>query len=285
MTGPRHHELQFVLDLVGRCGERALRWQAAGPKILAVRHKPLGGGPITAADRELNDTIVDALSGAWPDDGVLAEESRADPRWRSTERCWFVDPIDGTREFARGTAGWTVQIGLCEHGRPVLGVVAEPGAGRTSYAVWDDGAWHGEVLRADGSREPLRGSVRDFANMRLIGGKLFPFSRQHAIRRALGVDRSRALSVGSVGVRMTSVARGEADAYVQAPGRTKLWDTCAPSCLVLAAGGRVTDLRGDPLSYRSDSITHTRGVIATGGRHHDAIVERLRPLTDAWLRP
>jgi 3'(2'), 5'-bisphosphate nucleotidase len=284
MTSNRYDaELRFVLDLLGRCAEQALRWQAAGPRILAVRHKPLGGGPITAADRDLNDTIVVALRERWPDDGVLAEESPDDAHWRVADRCWYVDPIDGTREFARGTAGWTVQIGLCVEGRPVLGVVSEPGARRTCFAAFD-GTWRGGRVDNDGSSTALRGGAREFAEIRLIGGKLFPFSRQHAIRRALGVDRSRALSVGSVGVRMTAVARGEADAYVQAPGRTKLWDTCAPSCLVQAAGGRVTDLRGEPLSYRSHSITHPRGVNATGGRHHDEIVQRLRPLTDAWLR-
>jgi 3'(2'), 5'-bisphosphate nucleotidase len=275
-------ELGFVVELLRVCGQQALRWQAGGARILAVRHKPLGGGPITAADREINDTIVNALRDRFPTDGVLAEESEADEIWRTATRCWFVDPIDGTREFARGTAGWTVQVGLTIDGRPVLGVVAEPALGRMCWAAWDD-AWFGAETFADGTSRPLRGAWRELAEIRLIGGKLFPFSRQHAIRRRLGVDRNRALSVGSVGVRMTAVARGEADAYVQAPGRTKLWDTCAPQCLVQAAGGRVTDLRGEPLQFRSSSITHARGVIATGGRHHDAIVERLRPLADAWM--
>lgn len=276
-------ELRFIVDLLQVCGQQALRWQAGGARILAVRHKPLGGGPITAADRELNDTIVNALRDRFPDDGVLAEESEEDDVWRAATRCWFVDPIDGTREFARGTAGWTVQVGLAIEGRPVLGVVAEPALGRLCWAAWD-GDWSGAETFGDGTSRTLRGASRELAEIRLIGGKLFPFSRQHAIRRRLGVDRNRALSVGSVGVRMTAVARGEADAYVQAPGRTKLWDTCAPQCLVQAAGGRVTDLRGEPLQFRSGSITHARGVIATGGRHHDAIVERLRPLTDAWMR-
>ena len=91
------------------------------------------------------------------------------------------------------------------------------------------------------------------------------------------------MSVGSVGVRMTAVARGEADAYVQAPGKTKMWDTCAPLCLVEAAGGRVTDLSGAPLDFRAASVTHPRGVVATASAHHAAILEQLQPLADAWL--
>ena len=113
---------------------------------------------------------------------------------------------------------------------------------------------------------------------------MLPFSRQHAIRRALEVSSTRTASVGSVGVRMTRVARGEADVYVQAPGRTKLWDTCAPAVLVLAAGGRVTDLRGVPLRYRRARVTHHRGVVTATAALHPEVLRRIAPLADAWLR-
>lgn len=277
-------ELDFVKELATRCGDVALRYQAGGPRVLAVRHKPMGGGPITQADREINDHIVAALRSRYPRDGVLAEESPPDENWRNAERCWYVDPIDGTREFARGTDGWTVQIGLAIEGRPVLGVVAEPAAGRMSWAVLDtDEPEHGQ-LDPCGETRPLQVSGHTLDELQLIGGKLFPFSRQHAIRRALDVPAERATSVGSVGVRIASIARGDADAYVQAPGKTKMWDTCAPAVLLQAAGGTITDLRGAPLDYRTEGITHRHGVLATHGPHHREILERLSPLIEAWVR-
>jgi 3'(2'), 5'-bisphosphate nucleotidase len=283
MTAPLQAELDFVKELVQRCGEIALRYQAGGPRILGVRHKPMGGGPITEADKEINDHIVTALTSRFPGDGILAEESPEDESWRTAERCWHVDPIDGTREFARGSAGWTVQVGLCIDGHPVLGVVGEPGHGRLSWAtIVGDDVVHGQVW-GDGSPKPLHVSDRPLSELRLIGGKLFPFSRQHAIRRALDVPGARASSVGSVGVRITSIARGEADAYVQAPGKTKMWDTCGPAALLMAAGGRITDLRGDPLRFRGTTVTHPTGVVATHGHDHEAILAKLAPLVDAWL--
>jgi 3'(2'), 5'-bisphosphate nucleotidase len=276
-------ELDFVLELVARCGEIALRYQAGGPRVLGVRHKPMGGGPITEADTELNDHIVTALHARFPADGILAEESPEDDGWRAAERCWYVDPIDGTREFARGTAGWTVQVGLCIGDSAVLGVVAEPAAGRVSWAIQGSGETvHGQ-RDATGSALPLAVSTRSFGDLRLIGGKLFPFSRQHAIRRALDVPAHRTKSVGSVGVRITTIARGHAEAYVQAPGKTKLWDTCAPAVLLDAAGGRITDLRGRPLEYRSAGVTHARGVVATHGPDHGRVLDKIAPLVDAWL--
>ena len=274
-------ELAFALELLAECGPLALRYQTEGD--LFVEHKPRGEGPVTAADRAVNERIVDGLRKRFPGDAVLAEESPESDAWRDAERCWYVDPIDGTRDYARGRAGWAVQIGLCVDGNPVLGAVGEPAWGRTYWAAKTDGAWRGEEIQQDGDVRTLAVADRARSELRLIGSKLFPFSRGHAIRRALGVARRRTTSVGSVGLRMTAVARGEADAYVQAPGRTKLWDTCAPLCLVEAAGGRVTDLRGAALSFRAPSTAHPRGVVATSGRHHDAILEQLQPLADGWL--
>ncbi len=278
-------ELAFILDLVEACGERAREYFVAGPDFLHMRNKPLGGGPVTRADTELNDRIVAELGKRFPGDAVLAEESddHEEGRWREAERCWHVDPIDGTREFARGNEGWTIQIGLCIAGVPVLGVVHEPASYRMSWAVHHGG--RREAMHRVGSGRPSKMTLSraPMDELRLIGGRIYPLSRQHAIRRALGVTAERATSVGSVGVRMTAIARGDADAYVQAPGHTKTWDTCAPAVLIRAAGGEVTDLGGDPLSYRGPKVTHPTGVVASHGRLHAEILAQLHPLVARWM--
>lgn len=278
-------ELSFVLDLVRGCGERAREYFAAGADFLRMRNKPLGGGPVTRADTELNDHIVAALRERFVDDAILAEESddHEDGRWREASRCWHVDPIDGTREFARGNDGWTIQIGLCIDGVPVLGVVHEPATFRMSWAVHVEGGLSkAEHQVGQGRPTPLSIAPTPLANIRIIGGRIYPLSRQHSIRRALGVTSDRATAVGSVGVRMTSVARSDADVYVQAPGHTKTWDTCAPAVLVRAAGGRVTDLHGRPLGYRGPAVTHPSGVVVAGETLHPEILARLRPLVTRW---
>lgn len=277
-------ELDFVLDLVASCRPIAFGFLAGGPKLLGMRHKPMGGGPITEADRALNERLTTALTERFPDDGILAEESSHEGPWRRSHRTWHIDPIDGTREFARGKRGWTIQVGLTIDGVPVLGVVDEPGAGRTSWAIA-----HGDHRQAmqrigDGPFEPLQPRhASSLEEARIVGGRLYPYSRQHAIRKRLGIPHDRTSSVGSVGVRLARVARGEADLYVQAPGRTKMWDTCGPAVLVHATGGLVTDLRGQPLDYRSTKVTHPRGVLACPKALHQDVLDRLAPLTDRWL--
>lgn len=277
-------ELDFTLDLVRQCGEVAMGYWRSGTKVLGLRQKPLGGGPITVADTEINDRIVEALRGRFPDDGILAEESADDGRWRQPARCWYVDPIDGTREFARGRTGWTIQVGLCIDGEPVLGVVLEPAAGHLSWAVHTPARTLARYRGPDGGERELGPPEHaSMDSLQLIGGRLYPLSRQHAIRRALGVSPDRARGVGSVGVRLASVARGDANVYVQAPGHTKMWDTCAPATLVLAAGGRVTDMLGRPLDFRARAVTHPAGVIAAPAAIHHAILERVTPLANRWL--
>lgn len=277
-------ELAFVLDLVETCGTKAREYFAAGPEFLRMRNKPLGGGPVTRADTELNDAIVEALRERFPGDAIVAEESDdyEGGSWGEAERCWHVDPIDGTREFARGNEGWTIQIGLCIEGRPALGVVHEPASYRMSWAIDGD---EPIAMHRVGSGRPhnLTLSSAQMEALRLIGGRIYPLSRQHSIRRALGITAERAQSVGSVGVRMTAIARGDADVYVQAPGHTKTWDTCAPAVLIRAAGGTVTDLQGEPLSYHGPKVTHPTGVVASHGVLHDQILGRLEPLVTRWL--
>ncbi len=282
-------ERRLAVAVAQQGADIARRFQRGGAQILRLRNKPLGGGPVTAADEAVDTFVVGAIARAFPDDFIVAEESFSDGTWQDGGRCWFVDPIDGTREFARGTPGWTVQLGLCIDGKPVLGVVAEPAHDRLSWAALEDPQastprWLGETITPSGSM-PLRVAARPLDRMRLIGGKMSPFSRQRSIRKALGIAAQRAEAVGSVGVRMASVARGHADCYVQAPGKTKMWDTCPPHALVLAAGGRVTDLRGAPLGFTSLPVTHPGGVVACAAEQHDAVLERLEDLAEAWLGP
>ena len=280
-------ERQLAVSLARVGGDIARGFQRGGARILRLRNKPLGGGPVTAADEAVDAHIVGALREAFPDDPVVAEESWSETPWSRGGRCWFVDPIDGTREFARGTPGWTVQIALCIDGAPVLGVVAEPAHARLSWACLEDPTattprWLGETQTAAGAL-PLQVAARPWEQMRIIGGKLSPFSRQRQVHKALGISADRVRSVGSVGVRMASVARGKADCYVQAPGKTKMWDTCPPLALVLAAGGIVTDLRGAPLDFTAPPVTHPRGVMACAKERHEALLRALEPLADSWL--
>jgi 3'(2'), 5'-bisphosphate nucleotidase len=81
--------------------------------------------------------------------------------------------------------------------------------------------------------------------------------------------------MGSAGLKGAQVAQGSAEAYVDTGHGLKLWDTCAADALVTAAGGRVSDITGAPIDYRGESLACTRGLVASNGLTHQAILTRL----------
>lgn len=271
-------ELGLALDLARSCGALALSYQTGG--LLDTRDKPNDEGPVTRADMEVNARIVAALRAAFPGDDVIAEESDAVVAGKA--RCWYVDPIDGTTEFARGEAEWAVQIGLCVDGEPVLGVVHEAGALRLAWGV----TWAGEQraeLEIDGERTLLTSRDVELTALRLVSSKSHASPRIAEVMRALAIAEDRNLRMGSTGVKMTAVARGLAELYVHPSRGTKLWDSCAPHALLRAAGGRVSDVRGVPLVYDPRHLPNEFGLLATHGPRHDEIVAALAPVVASWF--
>ena len=272
-------ELGLALDLARRCGALALSIQTGGD--MRTRDKADDQGPVTRADTEINARIVAALRAAFPGDDVIAEESDALVAGRA--RCWYVDPIDGTTEFARGESEWAVQIGLCVDGEPVLGVVHEAGAGRLAWGV----CWAGEARAQlqEGDRvAALRPDARDLDALHLVSSKSHASPRIAEVMQALAIPGERNLRIGSTGVKMLALARGLADLYVHPSRGTKLWDVCAPHALLRAAGGAVSDVRGQPLVYDPRHLTNDFGILASHGPQHAAIVAALGPVVARWFR-
>src|SRR5213083_2151965 len=81
---------------------------------------------VTAADREANDLIVRRLAAEFPNDGILAEESRDTERRLTKDRVWLIDPMDGTKNFIQRDGDFAVQIGLAVGGESIAGVVYQP---------------------------------------------------------------------------------------------------------------------------------------------------------------
>ncbi len=241
---------------------------------LGVEHKA-GGEPVSEADLESSALIVRRLGQAFPDDGILSEELPDDPSRLGKSRVWMIDPIDGTRDFLRGEAGYVVMLGLCIEGRPRVGVVVQPVTGTSWMGVVGAGAWK---VTADGTRAPLRVSnVKDAKDIRLVASKSHRSQYYERFRRALGITDE--LALGSVGLKVAMVSEGVRDLYVYPGGQTKIWDSCGPEAILTAAGGRMTDSDGNALCYTSLTLPNPRGLLASNGLVHTqalGAVARLR---------
>ncbi|WP_437756896.1 3'(2'),5'-bisphosphate nucleotidase CysQ family protein [Sorangium sp. So ce1389] len=237
------------------------------------------GDPVTRADREANALICSALEAAFPGEAILAEESvpagdELAARFRQ-ERVFFVDPLDGTREFADRNGEFAVMIGLSVRGRAALGVVVMPTTGEALAGRADEGGGFAFLEAKDGSRRPLRvSSVGAPADAALIVSRSHRPKELEPLVARLGI--TRVVPCGSVGVKIARIATGEVDLYIHGGGGAKLWDSCAPEAVLRGAGGRFTDLSGAPIDYAGPGLKLARGIIASNGALQDAVVAAAR---------
>jgi hypothetical protein len=168
-------------------------------------------------------------------------------------------------------AGYVVMIGLCLDGRPALGVLAHPITGTLWSGVVGQAAWRDQ---ADGTRIPVRTStLAEPVGVRIVVSQSRRSPQIDAFRRALGVTDE--MTIGSVGMKVALVSQGERDLYLYPGEQTKLWDTCGPEAILVAAGGRMSDMDGQPLIYDKADLSNRGGVIASNGPLHDHVIRAL----------
>ena len=260
-------ELARAIELARLAGAEVARMQRGE---LGVEMKA-GNEPVTVADRLASELIVAGLAESFPADPVISEELPAAPGALGAPRYWLVDPIDGTKDFIRGEDGYSVMIGLVCGGKPTVGVVYQPAIDRLFHGT-PDGA---TLVTPDETRPLAVSSVAAAADVRLVASKSHRSRDLDRVKQELGIDNE--LNIGSVGVKMCVIAAGLRDLYVNPAARTKAWDTCAPEAILVPAGGRLSDLFGNPIDYTRE-LAHRRGLVASNGRVHDEVVGKLSTL-------
>jgi 3'(2'), 5'-bisphosphate nucleotidase len=234
----------------------------------------VGDDPVTRADHEANALICDRLQRAFPGVPVVAEES--DPasyaRFGSADAAWFVDPLDGTREFVARNGQFAVMIGLAERGRATLAAIVAPAWDRAFVGVVGDGAWE---VSAGGVFTPIHVSTRA-----TLAGASFVVSRSRTPDRipalVASVGGAPPVPHGSSGLKGVLVATGVHDVYLHPGNAGCRWDACATEALVRAAGGECTTADGTRFDYASGEIDNSRGMVASNGRLHAAVLEALK---------
>jgi histidinol-phosphatase len=245
MVGPVSPDLELALALADAADEISLASFRTG---LAVETKP-DLTPVTEADRAVETELRRLLGESHPEDAVLGEELGTTG---SSPRRWILDPIDGTRNYARGIPVWATLIALEDAGRVRLGVVSAPSLGRRWWAERGQGAFAGAERLHVSSVERVDDAVLSFA-----------------LDRQLPEIASRAWHVRGVGDFWAHmlVAEGAVDAAVDAIG-VAVWDLAAVQVIVEEAGGRFSDLRGES---RIDGATG----VSSNGLLHDEMLAAL----------
>lgn len=236
-----------LLGPVQRAGDLIMRHRACGPAAEAKGD----GSPVTAADRDCETLLLEALKELAPEVPIVAEESAARPKDLDRQRDFFlVDPLDGTKEFLTGQTDFTVNVALVRGGAPVFGLVYAPALALLYVTLARDGAVRARL--APGGRSGLDDLHLEPLHTRALPEALTVLvSRSHlndATRRFLARLRvGETVSAGS-SLKFCRIAEGAADVYPRL-ARTMEWDTAAGDAVLRAAGGVVLDAAGAPLAY------------------------------------
>ncbi len=207
-------------------------WAAeqAGARLLEVRAEGLEGKALKdAGDAAAQAVLADLLATHRPDDAVLSEEATDTEARLSASRVWIIDPLDGTREFSEPPRDdWAVHVALWVEGELVAGAVAQPALGETFNT-------------GTPSVVPPRTSQRP----RIAVSRSRPPAFVEALATALDAEL---VPMGSAGVKVMSVVRDIADAYVHAGGQYQ-WDNAAPVAVARAAGLFCSRIDGSEIVY------------------------------------
>jgi 3'(2'), 5'-bisphosphate nucleotidase len=269
-SGAFAEELRVATRLAHEAGDIALQYHG---EDISVDLK-IGDEPVTVADHECSAHIVAGLREAFPGDVVISEEVADDSRRIQAERVWYVDPIDGTKAFIRGENSYCVMIGLTLRHRPVVGVVLQPNYQTFLFAAKDAGAW---LIREERCSQLSTSDRQRPEEARHLRPKNTIAADWGAITAELGLPPDKKIS--SIGLKLCTIALGASDLHVNPYTNSSSWDTCAPQVILEEAGGQISDMHGLALRYDDpETSKHRRGLIASNGRMHEKVIQKLAEL-------
>ena len=239
--------LKQIIELVRECGTILLSADDIQRKI----HQKTGKGNfVTDYDSKVQAILEQRLLKLIPEAAFLGEEDRMDHTDISRGYAFIVDPIDGTANFTRGYNVSCISVALALDGRPVLGVIHNPYQKETFHAIRAKGAYLNR-LKISASDRSLEEGLILFGTAPYheeLTRKSFEVA-YHYMSRAQDLRRS-----GSAAIDLCMIACGRAEFFFELS--LCPWDYAAGALLVEEAGGIVSDLQGQPISYnRKQTVT------------------------------
>jgi myo-inositol-1(or 4)-monophosphatase len=232
---------------VREAGALALAQFRPGETTTAAVSYKHGGSPVTEADLAVDAFLKDRLIAAAPSFGWLSEETADAPARLAQADLWIVDPIDGTRAYARGDTDWTVAVALVSDGDPVAGFVYAPVADAFYEAL------PGALATLNGA--PIRVSARTGLDGALLGG---PRGLLESLHKSVPI--AIAPRIHSLALRLVHAASGQLDAATSSDNAHD-WDIAAAHAILLGAGGELVTTAGQVPRYNRASTVH-RAVLA-----------------------
>lgn len=241
--------------------------------------------PVTLADLRVNELIIKKITENYRNInwGILSEENvkissesfESDSDW-----IWILDPLDGTRDFIQGTSDYAMHLALNYKCKPFLGIVLIPEK-EELWIGYKDIVW---CEKKNGLKiKPNLSKNENLRNMVLVTSKNH---RNQSLKNLIQkINFNKTIKMGSVGCKIASIIRGESDLYISLslPGKSspKDWDFAAPAAILKAAGGAITNLNNQELSYGKLNYEQGGIIIASNNaKIHEKICLSVREIID-----
>jgi 3'(2'), 5'-bisphosphate nucleotidase len=226
--------------------------------------------PITEADLKSNEIIKRILSKT--EHQILSEEDKDDQSRLSQEIIWIVDPLDGTSDFIDKTGEFTVMIALVKNKKPILGVIGWP----TDNTIFAAQKGKGAFRYSNGEWSEISVTkISELSKCRAVGSRHHLSDKEKMFIEKLGIENFT--SIGS-SLKVGKISSGEAEAYITTTNKMKEWDSAASYCIISEAGGKMTDMLGNDLTYNNQVVNHQNGILVTNGLIHNKILEEFKKL-------
>ena len=239
--------------------------------------------PATEADLKVNESIIKNIQNKYLEVNweILSEENVkkvSDTQNYNTDWLWVLDPLDGTKDFIQGTKNYAMHLALNYKQKAYIGLVLIPernelwiSDGKKTWCETRDKSFEKTLL-------PLKKSLNE---MVIVTSKNH---RNETLQRLIdNINFKEVITMGSIGCKIASILRGESDIYISLslPGQSspKDWDFAAPEAILKAAGGAITNLDNQDLSYGKSKYEKGGIIIASNNReNHENICLQIKEI-------
>ena len=242
--------------------------------------------PVTSADLEVNKLVINRIKEKYPDImwGFLSEENFKEGTYKSYEYewLWVFDPLDGTKDFIQGTGNYAMHLALNYRNKPFLGVVLIPARNE----LWIS---NGENLLCENKNgQPKHISL---TRSKILQEMTIVSSKNHKnkyLRNLLSkIPCKKTISMGSIGCKIASILRGESDLYIALSdpekGSPKDWDYAAPSAILKAAGGVITNINNEEIKFNKDNFNQGGLIIASNDKfNHKYVCDQIKNIIEKY---
>lgn len=263
-------ELDQTKKIIKKAGDKVMDYYGEG--LDPDTHYKDEDSPVTKADLASEKEILKGLQDFGY--GILSEETDQENDRLNQEKAWVIDPLDGTKDFLQQTGEFTIMIGLVKNGESVLGAVYQPAKDILYFATKGDGAY-----KQIGEQDPVQIFVspeNKSENMSMLISRNHLRKPEQRVAEKLGIGTLQ--PCGSAGLKISKIAEGKNELYINSSNKTGEWDICAADIILSEAGGKIVDMNGKDIIYNRKDPTNRQGFVANNNQMTNKITDLLEEI-------